>query len=300
MLFAFNELNLKAQEQTKNQVVFYSVFVNVVPDNFNYPLVGFINVARGDYKGLELSFVNTTIGDFKGFQLGFINTTLKEQKGVQIGFINSVLGDFKGVQTGFINSSLKQTKGLQFGFMNTALKGIKGYQIGFINYAENVEFGIPIGFLSIVRDGGYRALELSFNELFPFNLTFKTGVPKFYTLFKATYNSKIDAFGVGFGAGTMIPLTQKFWFNPELEFISAIYREKVLGGIETKNFTATSFAANFRYNLTQRLQIGIAPAVSLTENTCEPFYSFIQTDISNRKLVFGLRASLTWNFTTLQ
>jgi hypothetical protein len=342
-------LNTAAKAQTdslknKRDRIIYTTFYNSVPDNFNFPLVGFVNVARGNHKGLQMGFSNMTFDDFKGIQMGFINTIFKKSSGVMLGFINTTLnnagglqsgfinttqGNFSGAMFGFINTTLKNAKGFQSGFLNTvhgtcsgtmlgfsnlafsnaqgihigflniARKEMKGCQIGFVNVADTVSKGVPIGFLSIVKKGGYRAIETGVNELYPFNLSFKIGVPLFYTFIQGSYNTAYDKpFASGLGFGSLIPLGKKLYLNPEFVNMASI-------DIENTN-NAVSFATHLRYCITPRLQV--AAGVSATwlnyengENRYDPpFFTLSNDNIdAHNRILGGARISVSYSFTDL-
>jgi hypothetical protein len=155
---------------------FYSVLANVVPQDFSFPLIGLVNVSRGMQHFPQLGAVNVNVGSFKSAQLGIINVAA---------------GDVTGVQAGFINRA----------------GTLRGVQIGFLNFVDNAEHGIPIGVFSIVRHGGYHAIELSFNEVIPINQSLLLGVPHFYTIFQIGYDPSVakypmsaSTFGLGFGS----------------------------------------------------------------------------------------------------
>lgn len=71
-----------------SEYALYSLFINVVPNNFNFPLVGFINIAQGNHNYPQIGFVNATLGSYKTAQVGFVNTNFKTTQGVQVGFVN--------------------------------------------------------------------------------------------------------------------------------------------------------------------------------------------------------------------
>lgn len=299
-ILLFSNAVVTAQNDTvkiKREYVAYTFFYNVVPDQFNYPLIGFVNVAKGNHKGLQLGFVNTTLKDFKGLKTGFVNTTPGNSSGAEIGFVNTTLGDCSGLQLGFVNTTIKNTKGLQLGFVNTAVKGIKGSQIGFINIADTVSNGVPIGFLSIVKKGGYRAIEISVNELYPFNIAFKIGVPLFYSFVQGSYNYNYsEPYALGLGFGSLIPLGKKFYFNPEVGSITSF----------NNNTNTVTLVTNIRYSISPKLQIATGPSVvwlnySQGENIYDPpFFSLINNEINDRnRLLVGMRIALSFNFTVL-
>lgn len=141
----------------------YSFAVNIVPDGFNIPLVGFVNIASGSHKsaqigfinlnqgnfaGTQLSFINLTGGLVKGVQAGFLNTCGDSLSGVQLSFLNSVTNNVNGAQIGFINAASGSLKGIQAGFINETKRQIKGAQLGFINNADRNVNGVQIGFVN--------------------------------------------------------------------------------------------------------------------------------------------------------
>jgi len=277
----------------KSSLVIYSFFFNIVPDQFKLPLIGFVNVATGNYQGVQAGFVNTTLRNTGGVQAGFVNTTLRNTGGVQVGFVNTTLGDLKGASIGFVNTA-KQAEGFQLGFVNTAAKGMSGVQLGFLNYADTLTKGAPIGFLSIVRRGGYRAIEISTNELYPANVTFKIGIPHLYTYIQGGYNpdsEKTFAWGAGFGS--LCPIGKKLFFNPEIGSLNPIGKN-----VQQQML---SLVGNFRYELFPAVQIAVGPSLvwmsfSKGEDLYSPNYSLATHTIDNHnRLLVGLRAALSIN-----
>jgi len=296
--------------KTKQEVVIYSFFYNIVPDGFKFPLIGFVNLARGNHRELELGFVNTTLKNFSGAQVGFVNSTLKEQNGFQMGFVNTTLKNLNGFQMGFVNTTLEEmngfqigfvntsreeANGFQLGFVNTAAKGIKGYQIGFVNYADTIR-GIPIGLVSIVKKGGYRAVEISVNEFYPVNLSFKIGVPKLYTFFQGGYNPDFDNhFALGLGIGSLWAIGKSLYFNPEASFSdNNLYKNT------RQQFT--SLVGNFRYQIGTHLRIAVGPSVVWQQSDnkgdlYDPIYRIVNYKIDDKnRLLVGARAALGVDF----
>ncbi|HEY9487176.1 MAG TPA: sigma factor [Chryseosolibacter sp.] len=67
----------------------------------------------------------------------------------------------------------RQTMAIRTGILNVAPK-VNGTQIGLINVADIVR-GVPIGLMSLVWKG-YHKIEISADEIFYNNLSFRTGV----------------------------------------------------------------------------------------------------------------------------
>jgi len=224
---------------------FQAGFINSVGKDFSGFQSGFVNTVAGDFRAFQAGFINSVAGNLNGFQAGFINTTARNTNGFQVSFINTTIGEINGAQIGFINTAINEMKGAQAGFINTARKGIKGTQIGFFNYAESIE-GIPIGFMSIVKNGGYKAVEYSFSEFHTYNIGFKTGIDKLYTAFFAAYNQteefELDNLAFGVGIGSILPIGKIFYLNPEVNAYSAFTWNS-----SSVNFT--SFVPYFGVNL---------------------------------------------------
>jgi len=254
----------------------YTFFVNIVYEPFPFPLFGFVNVAHGNhglaqagyinwntknFSGLQGGFINTIGGELRGVQGGFINTAIDSADGIQGGFINTT-GSFNGLQGGFVNVATKGGQGLQAGFVNVSLQKLRGVQLGFVNYTDSIESGIPIGFISIVRQGGYMAVEYSFSEFYPVNLGFKIGIEKFYTTLSvalsASYNTvhgpTLNDLAIGLGIGSIIPINDKFFFNPELSQLSPI---SFVGSRQT-----LSLVPFFGYKIGKHFSVTAGPSVT--------------------------------------
>lgn len=199
-------------------------------------LAGFSNVVKDELRGMQGSGFHNNAADIPlGAQFaGFSNVALGNVNGVQVaGFMNVAKDSLQGAQfAGFSNAAEAMPMGAQFagfanvtkgdihgaqvaGFMNRARK-VNGAQIAPFNFADSIESGVSIGVLSFVKHG-YRALEISANETFYGNVSFKTGVEKFYNILtigaSARKNEIIWAWG--YGLGTTMPVTEKMKVNIE-------------------------------------------------------------------------------------
>jgi hypothetical protein len=303
-------INIIESIETKHRIGLYTFFVNVVPDDFHFPLIGFINTAIGSHQGFQAGFINTTLLDFYGAQIGFVNSTFNDHTGFQHGYVNTTINELAGLQLGFVNTAgfapqkgsqigfvnavRKDIKGVQVGFVNMTGGSVRGSQFGFVNYADTVT-GVPIGFLSIVRKGGYRALEVSVNEWYPVNLSFKIGVPKLYSFVQGGYNVDFEKrFGLGFGMGSMLSIGKRLYFNPEISSMQPISKDN--------KTQISSFAANLRYQIAPHLQIAAGPSFShvYSDNDIylyKPKYHILNHKINPKnQLVLGFRAALSVSF----
>ena len=268
-------------------------FINTVGANTSGLQAGFINTTGASLKGLQYGFMNTVGGNADGLQAGFLNTTAGNMKGIQLGFVNTVAKENTGIQGGFINMSGREIKGAQFGFLNISRK-LSGLQLGFINILDTLETGIPIGFLSFVRHNGFQAIEVSANEMYPINVSFKTGVKYFYTSLIASYNPQMKrGFASGAGIGSIITLSDAFYFNPELNTVNSI----------GKDFhKTTSLSPAFGFVLAPKLHLIAGPSVSWfyskpngeTNHPLLPIFEY-EAD-TNNELIVGFRLALRYSF----
>jgi len=184
------------------------------------------------------------------------------------------------------------------GFVNVTRRKENGVQLGFFNYVDTLEKGVPIGFLSIVRRGGYFALETGFSEFFPVTVGFKAGVEKLYTTLYIAYRpsgeSTKNRYASGIGLGSIIPLKKSFFFNPELHTFNTI---------EIKNNRQlTSLVPFFGYHFNPHFSITAGPSV--VWSNCEdeavllkPVFNIAHFDINNKNAIFvGVRAGLRYRF----
>ena len=318
-------INIIENFETRHRIGLYTFFFNVVPGDFRFPLIGFVNTVIGSHQGLQAGFVNTTLSDFYGAQLGFVNSTLNDNTGLQAGFINTTINELTGLQMGFVNSAgftaqkgsqigfvnfmRKDIKGMQIGFVNAtggSIRGsqigfvnatggsVRGSQIGFVNYADTIT-GVPIGFLSIVRKGGYRAIEYSVNEWYPVNLSFKIGVPKLYSIVQGSYNADFEKqFAIGYGLGSLIPLSKKLYFNPELVSSHPVSKDQ--------QTHIQSLTGNIRFNILPNIQLAAGPSIShiyseRNDYYYKPEYYFLHHRIDQKnRLVVSTRAALSVSF----
>lgn len=181
---------------------------NIATGELNAPqFAGVFNIASQDARPLQLAGVlNISARDLKGFQgAGVFNITGKRLKGTQVAGVMNIAG--------------KEMKGAQIaGVLNIASK-VNGIQVGLINMADSVK-GIPIGFMSLVWRG-YHKIEISADEVFYTNLSFRTGVREFYNIFTAgarpsTYKENETVWTFGYGIGTAPRLSRKLFLNFDL------------------------------------------------------------------------------------
>ncbi len=178
-----------------------SGFFNLSDDVDGFQFSGFTNVAKGDVGSLQTSGFFNYAKSVSALQLaGFLNISRNKNKGAQI--------------SGFMNIA-ESIRGLQLsGFLNIAGE-LNGLQLGVVNFSDTVSHGLPLGVFSHVSSG-YRTIELSADEVFYTNLTYKSGLAKLYNIFSLGYDWDKHVYG-GFGFGTQFRLGNGFHSSVELE-----------------------------------------------------------------------------------
>ena len=268
-------LTAQGQEETeeRSEILIYTLFVNSASEPFRLPLVGFVNIFRGNHALPQIGFVNWNTGNFSTAQVSFVNVIRGNLNGIQTGFINIVADNsshqigfintarsFSGTQIGLFNTAVRESQGLQIGFVNTAARRLSGIQIGLVNYADSIENSIPIGLISIVRQGGFQAIEYRFSETFDFYRGLKLGVERFYTSVFVAYNTAeefaLEHIVAGLGIGSIFPLAGSFFFNPELNILTP-----VTGNILWQSL---SFVPYFGLKLNSPFSVVLGPFVSWT------------------------------------
>ena len=244
-LFNINEKNAK--------YVQLAGLFNVVGANAEgLQLAGVYNHVQDSVKGWQFSGVNNTVvsamkgwqsggvynhvgGNMSGIQMaGVANNNRANTEGAQVsGVANMVQGSFKGFQAaGVFNYAGDSASGFQFagvanvvhgamngiqmtGFVNYA-HYVKGTQIGFINICDSIS-GYSIGLINIVKKG-YHKLTISTTDVLDFNLSYKSGNRKLYSIITAGANigGNRKAYGFGYGFGNETRLTKKLSLINEL------------------------------------------------------------------------------------
>ncbi len=203
-----------------------------------FQAAGLFNVVGGVTRGVQIAGINNTVlnkvyafqaagvnnlvkGNFSGFQVaGVYNHVMDSVKGWQAaGVANFAKNKVTGVQVaGVINFSNREMNGVQASGVINYAKKLKGVQIGLINIADTSE-GYSIGLINIILKG-YHKLSLFSNELTDFNVAFKTGNSKFYSILQAGVsprnNDRIYSFGYGLGSELRLNKKRTLTINPEI------------------------------------------------------------------------------------
>lgn len=249
-------------------------FVNLANGDVNYAqLAGFGNAAF-NVNGLQASgFFNLALGDVKTAQLtGFVNAAKNVGKVQMTGFCNFALDSVGKAQVagysnfsrvnnglqlaGFANVALLQSSGTQLaGFFNYTTR-LDGRQIAVFNIADTVISGGPIGFLSFVRRG-FHELELTADEVFYSNLTFRMGTEKFQNILKGGIGRENTLYSA-YGLGSRANINEKHNLTFDLYFSTVIdgaNRLKYLG-------SGVKFEVLYGFNFSKLAAFTIGPSVS--------------------------------------
>ena len=237
---------------------------------------GLSNIARTNLNGIQFSgFSNITVENMNGLQIGgFHNLNLKNTNGVQIAGINNFgLKNINGIQfAGFVNNGMQEVRGIQIaGFANYA-QHLKGLQIAPFNFSDTSS-GISIGLFNYVRNG-YRTFEVSSNEIFFANFTFKSGTRHFYNIYNfGARPAKQLVWGYGFGFGTSIRIFKWLYFNIEDVFnnlsINEFYNKKPY----FYNSTLISFQIQFAKHFS--INTGLSFNIHAAKNTDNKYFEYI-------------------------
>lgn len=300
MLLASNPVQLIAQAH--RDAVLYTFFLNVAPDGWRAPQIGFINRGMGDFESVQLGFINTIGGHLNGaqggfvnsvggttngIQWGFVNTTAQSLNGIGVGFVNAVGASTAGIQVGFVNTTAENLDGIQVGFVNVTggdvngpqvgfvnnASRLDGIQIGFVNVCDTLEGGFPLGFISVVKRGGYKAFGVYADEMSPLNLSFRIGIKQLYTSIQASYfENNYHKLSFGAAIGTILPIRERFFFNPEYSSMTLVLAPET---VQQHN----SLIAAVGYNIDRKLHILAGPSFSWNHTRSNvdlltPYFSF--------------------------
>jgi hypothetical protein len=264
-----------AQDSLVEKNAYYNGIVNVVPDGHDKFLIGMVNISKGNQKC---------------FQNGIVNYNQKNLSGIQLSIFNFVGGNV-GLQIGVMNINMDTLRKAQIGFFN-ATKVNNGLQLGIVNYSDTInKGGSAWSFLTIVRRGGYYALEYYVSEMLPINTSFKLGLSKRHNAIHLSTDANFKTIFIGGGLCVMAKLNERWFFNPEFSMQSAVGKtQKII-----------SLCPKFTYALHKRIYFSVGPSVvwnrSKIGDLNSPLYAIYEgvSANGNNKLVVGIRAGLRFN-----
>ncbi|MFT7248796.1 MAG: hypothetical protein ACI97P_001575 [Arcticibacterium sp.] len=230
-----------------------------------------LNVVRYNMTGVQLSGGMNVVGrKTAGIQLaGGTNVNLGTARGfIASGGTNIVIKQAKGLfVAGGGNIALSDFNGLQLAPFNYATR-LRGTQIGITNFAYEAT-GTPIGLFSYVHKNGYRRLEIGASELNATEVSFKTGVKRFYNIFSAAYNYEQNdklLIGAGYGIGTVWNYSRIFSSNVDLVGMGYLTDRR-----DNYDFLSLQFKASLglEAKITKRLAVFVAPTINVLSTNSE-------------------------------
>jgi hypothetical protein len=293
---------------------------NISKSNVRFvQLAGIFNIVSKNLKGIQVAgWYNHVLDSLSGVQLaGAINFTGPASKGLQLsGLFNRSAGSFHGVQlagglnvikkdmsglqlAGLGNIGKKAVSGLQLAPFNYA-KNLKGTQIGIINIADSTS-GYSIGIINIIKHGKSEISVFS-NEIVPFNVAWKTGNRKIYTILLAgsSVNPDKKAYVFGIGAG------KEFCLNNRLGFVTEITNQNVYTGNWQKNPVLYRLQTALSLRLSNRLLLSAGPSFTVMapkkpdsqkDYQTFPPKSYANFTIGDKASAwFGWQAGLSWQY----
>ncbi len=224
--------------------------LNVVRYNMTgVQLSGGMNVVGRRTAGVQLAGgTNINMGTTSGFiGSGGANVAIKQAKGFFVsGGANIALSDFSGLQLAPFNYATR----------------LRGTQIGVTNFAYEAT-GTPIGLFSYVHKNGYRRLEIGASELNATEVSFKSGVKRFYNIFSAAYNYEQNdklLFGAGYGIGTSWSYGRRFSQNVDILGMGYLTDRR-----DNYDFLSLQFRASLglEAKISKRFAVFVAPTINV-------------------------------------
>lgn len=295
-------------------------FSNNVIDSLNGVQVsGFSGMVSKRVDGVQVSgFLSRTGQELSGVQVsGAISLIRHGGNGAQIsGGYNQVRGPYRGVQiagaANYAADSIHATqiaggfniarniKGTQLAPFNYA-KRMRGVQIGIVNIADSSS-GVSIGFLNFIRKSTSN-VSLYASDVAPFNVAWKMGTHKFYSLLMGgtgvNSEKKIYTFGAGIG--------MEFFPFKKAGFFVELLNQNVYQGDWNNTPSLYRFQLAATYKLNKRFLLFAGPSFSVFDNdgakSGETYKSFPpggypNFDMNKGKLTswIGWQAGISWRY----
>jgi len=176
------------------------------------------NHSKGNVSGAQLSHLwNHTSENLQGMQWALgVNSVGENHQGIAVSLLaNACGGQQQGIQWSMGFNFAYRSNGVQIGAVNWAQAG-GNLQIGLLNFSGNPDVK-SLGLINIVPRG-YNKLELWFNELTSYNLAYKMGGERFYSMLSVGTNPhQADRFwSFGWGFGWHFQHTPKFYTDVDI------------------------------------------------------------------------------------
>jgi hypothetical protein len=228
--------------------------VNISQTVSKVQVAGIVNHAPENIVQVAGIFNNSSQSDYQ--VSGVLNRSTYSK--IQVAGVLNLSYKTRDIQiAGIINNS-NETR-IQIAAILNRARYIKGFQVGLINIADSC-VGVPFGLLSFVKNG-YHKLEVSTDELFAANISYRTGVKIFHTFLTtgvSAYNKSNPTIQLGYGIGTTWGSNIKYTYDldfsahPVFERRTFNYENmlyKLYFGIDRKINGKLSLAAGISCNM---------------------------------------------------
>ena len=139
------------------------------------------------------------------------------------------------------------------GIVNITKKG--GFQMGLINVRDTVD-GVSLGLINIVKHGGVLEAGIEAGEFVHTALTFRSGVPRLYSIISVGYNYTDNFFAVGSGLGTSFKLVGNLGLNLELAYATLYNTKSVRFNRTFSSLVQLSPVLNYRFAKHFKMYLG--------------------------------------------
>lgn len=174
-----------------------------------------LNKIKNNIRGVQIGGIANIVGkSSNAVQIASVSNFTRDSAHIQISGLYNKAGTVRGFQLGTGINETDYLLGAQIGMVNRA-KCVKGLQLGFINFADSVS-GVSLGLLNIVKAGGYNKLDASFGESMHVMMSLKIGSKSMYQIYQGGFTLRGNAWGLGWGLGSVFELNKKWLLNSEL------------------------------------------------------------------------------------
>jgi hypothetical protein len=245
--------------------------LNINTSSEGVQLAGLMNISSR-VKGFTGAGLLNISGEVTGMSAAGLANVAENMNGFSLAGLFNVEGAGRSRQVAGLFNVASETDLQVAGLFNTA-RFVKGTQIATFNFADSAT-GVPIGFASFVKKGVHQ-LELSADEWFYANASFRTGVNGFYNIFTAGLVPGSDPvmWQIGYGIGSSIRLSKSTRFEMNL---SAHHVSRGAFEMETNELFRFHPAFEFRFGKNVTLAAGPTFNLYLTsdaKNESGPDYS---------------------------
>lgn len=232
-----------------------------------FQVAGVFNTVGGSVKGLQASGIfNDVLGSVTGFQIAGISNIVKGRfTGFQAGGIINTAKNINGLQLAGVGNISKTTvDGVQIAGLLNITKKLKGLQIGVINVADS-STGYSIGILNFIHNG-YHKFSISYNDALDFNIAYKSGNKKLYSILSVGTrfgkNKKVYALGYGFGHTST--------FTPSLSLTTELVQHIIYNGNWDALPQLTRLQPSLQIRLSEGVSIFAGPSFSIFYKEATP------------------------------